>query len=151
MTYDSRDDTIKHIRRVQELLDVAISDLTVRATNHDASKLESPEKEVFDEATPKLRSLTYGTKEYREALADMKPALDHHYAHNDHHPEHTKIGIDGMNLFSITEMLMDWIAATERHADGDIWDSLEINEKRFNISPQVMNLLRNTLEVMGYE
>jgi len=38
--------------------------------------------------TPKLAGSTYGSEEYKAFLGQMKPALDHHYAVNDHHPEH---------------------------------------------------------------
>ncbi len=59
-----------------------------RFTCHDRSKTESPEVECFDEYTPKLKGATYGSDEYKQWLAEMKPALDHHYAANRHHPEH---------------------------------------------------------------
>ena len=87
----------------------------------------------------------YGSDEYKEFLAGMKPALDHHYAENRHHPEHFENGIDGMDLFDLVEMLFDWKEATERHNNGDILKSLDINEKRFNISPQLKQILANTV------
>lgn len=86
--YDSTDDTLKHIGLVQELLHRVSFELGTRASIHDASKLKSPEKHVFDEMTPKLAESTYGSDEYKGYLAQMKPALDHHYAANSHHPEH---------------------------------------------------------------
>lgn len=85
---DSRISTYEHIRSVQGLLDRVIVDLMGRRRVHDRSKLESPEKEIFDEYTPKLAGSTYGSAEYKRYLAEMKPALDHHYAANSHHPEH---------------------------------------------------------------
>lgn len=33
--------------------------------------------------------------------------LDHHYQNNDHHPEHFELGINGMNLLQLLEMLAD--------------------------------------------
>lgn len=86
--YDSTQDTRKHIMRVRELLHEFVAQLHNRGVTHDASKLESPEREAFDVATPKLRDLTYGSDEYRQALADLGPALQHHYENNRHHPEH---------------------------------------------------------------
>jgi len=86
--YDSRDDTRKHIREVQVGMGRVVADLLRRSDEHDLSKLESPEREAFDEWTPRLAATTYGSDEYRSYLAAMKPALDHHYAHNSHHPEH---------------------------------------------------------------
>jgi hypothetical protein len=50
-----------------------------------------------------------------------------------------------MNLFDILEMLIDWCAACKRHADGDIEKSIEINTKRFNLSPQLVNIIKNTV------
>lgn len=86
--YDSRQDTLNHIDTVQRFIGGAIENLIDRQQIHDQSKLTSPEKEVFDEMTPKLAASTYGSEEYKGYLAQMKPALDHHYAANNHHPEH---------------------------------------------------------------
>ena len=40
-----------------------------RAELHDASKMEDPEVEIFDEFTPKLKTSTYGSEEYKGLLA----------------------------------------------------------------------------------
>jgi len=150
-TYDSRADTLAHIRRVNELLLDCCGGLQRRAAIHDTSKLAEPEKATFDVCTLKLKAIAYGSPEYKAALAELKPALDHHYAANSHHPEHFTNGVDGMNLLDVVEMLMDWKAATERMANGgDIRRSLEINTERFNLSPQMRSVLANTIEAMGW-
>ncbi len=141
-------ETTKHIEQVRALLQRIIDDLQTRAIRHDQSKLERPEVAIFTEYTPKLAGSTYGSDEYKQFLAEMKPALDHHYAHNSHHPEHYSNGVDGMSLLDVVEMLCDWKAATMRHKDGDIQQSLEINTKRFNMSPQLVSILRNTLPLI---
>lgn len=147
--YDSRPETHEHIRQVQILLHRCALDLLLRSTAHDRSKLEGPEREVFDEFTPKLRGTTYGSEEYRGYLAAMKPALDHHYAANDHHPEHFgEAGVRRMHLLQLVEMLCDWLAATKRHADGDIRCSIEINQKRFGYSDELKQILLNTLPLL---
>ena len=148
--YDSRPDTEAHIKRVRVLLREARENLASRQLRHDASKLLPPEKDGFDEYTPKLRDLTYGSDEYKAALAGLKTALDHHYAHNSHHPEHYSNGVNGMSLFDVLEMLLDWKAATERHADGDIVKSLAINKDRFKIDDQLQAILTNTVKEMGW-
>ena len=203
--YDSRADTLAHIARVHALLDECQMNLNTRGSVHDASKLEEPEKSVFDECTAKLKLMAYGSDAYFAALAELKPALDHHYAKNSHHPEYwpaventpmssmlrltaqaqeeqaeaAKIGspddsgavlllfqtakrirasademeasVNNMSLFDVLEMLMDWKAATERMKDGgDIRRSLEINTERFKLSPQLVNILRNTINEMGW-
>ncbi len=86
--YDSTVDTQEHISKVQERIQTIISALTVRAAHHDRSKLEEPEKSGYDRLTVDLKDIVYGTDEYRAALAAAKPVIDHHYAHNSHHPEH---------------------------------------------------------------
>lgn len=148
--YDSRPDTLAHIAQVRSNLSVVIAGLFDRSRDHDLSKLEEPEKSVFDEMTPKLKGSTYGSDEYKAFLASMKPALDHHYAHNSHHPEHYPNGIAGMCLLDLIEMLADWKAATMRHADGSLSKSIEINQKRFGYSDEMKSILTNTAQRMGW-
>ena len=146
MKYDSIKDTLKHIQRVHELGHKYITKLTKNILNHDKSKLESPEKEIFDEFTPKLKDCTYGSDEYKSYLKSMGTALKHHYDNNSHHPEHHS-KIQNMTLWDITEMLIDWIGASERHDDGNIGRSIELNATRFEYSHELKWILINT--VMG--
>lgn len=152
MSYDSRIDTYEHITRVRALMSDCASNIVARGDDHDKSKLVSPEKEAFDALVPKLKDFAYGSEEYRACLREMKPALEHHYAANCHHPEHFKAGIDGMSLFDLLEMLMDWKAASERMKDGgNIARSIEINTERFGIAPQLASVLKNTVAEMGWK
>jgi len=146
--YDSTADTLKHIKKVNEYLIDASQELLNRATCHDNSKFSNVEKLLFDEMTPKLQTSSYGTEEYQAMLMQLKVALDHHYAKNTHHPEHFTNGIDGMNLFDVVEMLLDWKASSERHDDGDIYKSIEINKKRFKMSEQLVNIYINTAKYL---
>jgi len=144
--YDSAEDTLKHIKRVNELLLHAIGELSERAIVHDSSKLEEPEKTLFDEFTPMLKDCTYGSAEYKEFLKQLDPALQHHYSKNSHHPEHYPGGVDEMDLFDIMEMFFDWKAASERHTDGNILKSIDINKKRFKMSDQLAKIFNNTAQ-----
>jgi len=148
--YDSTLDTLMHSRRVDELLLSVVAALQSRVTRHDLSKMEPPEKDVFDRVTPRLKASTYGSTEYKGFLADMGEGLAHHYASNLHHPEHFDNGIDGMTLVDLIEMLVDWKAATERHADGDLVRSLGIQADRFDIAPQLSAVLANTAREFGW-
>jgi hypothetical protein len=148
--YDSTTETIVHIRTVQEHINGFCIELMARATNHDESKLREPEKRLFDELTPILRTLEYGSPEYKESLARLKPALDHHYSANSHHPEHYSNGIDDMTLVDIIEMYCDWQAAVQRTKNGDFSKSIEINTKRFNMSPQLAKIFMNTHNMAPY-
>lgn len=141
-------DTFRHIERVRNLLNICISELLKRGELHDQSKLEPPEVSLFTEWTPKLSSSTYGSEEYNGFLKSIKPALDHHYSNNRHHPEHHKDGVNDMNLLDIVEMLCDWKAASERHHNGNIRKSIEINADRFGLSPQLVKILENTADIL---
>jgi hypothetical protein len=144
MTYSSRPETEQHREMVGGFIHQIIGILELRKYKHDASKLYTPEVELFDIFTPKLAGCTYGSKEYKQYLAELKPALDHHYRKNRHHPEHFEDGILGMNLVDLVEMFCDWYAATKRHNDGNILKSIEINQKRFGYSDDLKAIFANT-------
>lgn len=148
MAYDSTLDTLKHINHVRKYMKKMRNELEKRRIWHDETKLQEPEKSVFDEYTPKLATSTYGSDEYRQFLKGMGVALEHHYEHNRHHPEHYENGIKGMTLIDLCEMVSDWKAATLRHNDGDIIKSIEINQKRFDYSDELKQIFINT--VMEY-
>jgi hypothetical protein len=145
---DSRIDTYKHIQTVQTFLTQVGKNLLDRSLAHDQSKLVSPEVEGFDEYTPKLAGSTYGSDEYKSFLAGLKPALDHHYAHNSHHPEFYPDGIRGMDLLDLIEMVCDWLSAVQRHQTGCILCSIEINQSRFGYGDELKAILVNTVERM---
>ncbi len=142
----TNDETWRHIWNVQRLLLKAVSELNRRLVTHDQSKLVPPEVSTFVEFTPKLKGSTYGSDEYKGFLAAMKPALDHHYSCNRHHPEHYENGILDMNLIDLLEMVLDWKAATMRHEDGDIRKSVELNSDRFNYSDELKQIFHNTVD-----
>lgn len=149
--YDSREDTLKHIERVRQLIYAVRLTLELRGDEHDASKLAPPEKEAFDRCTPNLKKTTYGTPEYKAACRELGPALKHHHENNPHHPEYYGEGIAGMSLVDLMEMLCDWKAAGERHADGgDLRKSLEHNRERFGMGDQLYKILCATVEQIGW-
>jgi len=49
-----------------------------------------------------------------------------------------------MTLIDVMEMFCDWLSATKRHADGDIYKSIAINKKRFNYGEELEALFINT-------
>lgn len=169
--------TLSHIREVQGYLQKCVGILMARATDHDASKFSEEEWPIFLEHTAQLKTLTYGSAEYKQALAEMKPALDHHYAENRHHPEHfaryecngcftkyllepsvcgqcgcsqftVRSDMTAMNLLDLLEMACDWLAATHRHADGDIARSIEQNQERFGYTDELKSILKNTVTIL---
>lgn len=161
--YDSSIDNGEHVKKVSKYCNMFAEEIIRRGRIHDSSKFFTPEKEIFDEYTPKLKDLAYGSEEYKECLENMKVALDHHYANNDHHPEYFSLnyksrdgkgtpvydGLSGMNLFQLVEMFCDWLAAVQRHDDGKelyqkIYDSIYFNQDRFGYSDELTTILINT-------
>lgn len=151
MIYDSEVDTRLHIDGVRFLLSKCAINLLERGVKHDASKLEPPEKAAFDLAGDRHLAVTYGSEEYLASLAELETALDHHYANNSHHPQHYPNGINGMSLFDLLEMLIDWKATAERHAGStDVVRFLEIGRARFGLSDQLLEILTNTAKELGW-
>lgn len=150
-------ETKEHIDNVRKFIFKICYKLHLRGIDHDKSKLVEPELSVLGKFTPKLAKTTYGSEKYKEFLREMRPALDHHYSKNRHHPEYFypevendegKDEISCMNLVDLVEMICDWKAATMRHNDGDLNRSIEVNAKRFNLSDQLKSILVNTIKIL---
>lgn len=145
--YDCTADIYEHKRKVTYWLEDIAHRLVGRAKQHDLSKLQDPEKEIFDEYTPKLKELTFGSDEYKAALSGMGEGLKHHYEVNKHHPEHFENGVNGMTLYDLVEMFCDWLAAAEaKHTPID----MDYLTKRFNLSPQLVDILINTMNDVDF-
>lgn len=121
-----------------------VNDLFLRAAVHDNSKFGPDEYEAYDKAFPDLQKYAYGSDEFKAALATIRPAIEHHYSVNDHHPEFFEEGINGMHVVQMIEMLCDWKAVSER-SKTDVVVGLEMNRKRFNIDDQLFKIIRNTV------
>ena len=155
--FDSRPETRAHISRVGDFLTAAINNLRDRQACHDDSKLVEPELSAFNVATPKLAELEYGSEEYKQSLRDLGPALQHHFQHNDHHPEHYENGVQGMSLLALVEMLCDWRAASERMKQRTddpekvktFAAGLAYNQERFGYSDELAGILLNTARELG--
>jgi len=145
--YETMCDTYKHKQLVNKYMNQVIKSLSERAINHDNSKLEDVEVDIFTEYTPKLSKSTYGSEEYYQFLKEMKPALDHHYAKNLHHPEHYPNGVKDMTLIDLIEMICDWKASTMRHNDGNILTSIDKNQDRFGYSSDMAGCFKNTVKL----
>ena len=141
-------ETMVHIHQVQKAVNKLSMLAIERGRVHDRSKLEAPEVEYFTKYTDELQGLTYNSKEYKESLEKMQPAIDHHYAANRHHPEHYPNGVSGMSLVDLIEMVSDWWASAKRQNNGNLRISLEESCKRFGIEPQLASIIKNTLEIL---
>lgn len=142
------DGVLDHKLLVASYMQQVASALFQRAVSHDYSKFSAEEMATFEEVTPLLKTLVYGSDEYKAALARMGPALAHHYAVNSHHPEFYPDGVNGMTLIDLIEMLCDWLAAVQRVKNGDIYASMPINKERFHIDDQLYGILYHTVTAL---
>jgi len=75
---------------------------------HDQSKYNPPERDAYI-----LLSWAWANQgvalSKSEKLA-TKDAIQHHYAKNDHHPEHYNGNLDNMQWHHFIEMVCDWFA-----------------------------------------
>lgn len=142
---NSKIKTFEHIRDVQINLISFAQELLNRALRHDMSKLVEPECSAFESVTEKLNKLEYGSEEYKQSLAELGAALQHHYSQNRHHPEHYKNGMSDFDLLDLVEMFCDWAAATVRHETGCLEKSIEINQERFKYPDMVKNIFINSV------
>ena len=141
-------DIVKHINLVRHLIiTFFIKKLLQRSKIHDASKLKSPEKEMFENLPNKLKNIEFGSEKYEKII---KAPANIHYKNNSHHPQYYENGINGMNLIDICEMICDWKAACERD-NNNIIQSIIINCNRFNIDNQLKQILLNTVKEMGWD
>lgn len=143
LNHDS--ETLKHINEVRNNLWLMIRELDKRAQEHDASKFEEPERSIYAKALHKLAGTSYGTPEYQQLMDESKIAIDHHWAHNRHHPEHWPKGLEDMDFVDLMELLSDWTAATKRNKNGNIHKSISVNTSRYNLSPQLVKIMENTV------
>jgi hypothetical protein len=143
--------TRKHMQRVSALLGEAACELIKRAAVHDLSKLTTVELEPLQRMQDVIDaegSAPYGSDEYKRRTKMLGPMLAHHYANNSHHPEHYANGLDGMSLFDVIEMFFDWKAASERGEESSM--NIGTACKRFEVSPQLETIFRNTAAYLGY-
>jgi len=143
-SYDSRADTLAHIHDVRDNIGMFVVEMLRRGRLHDASKLSDAEKPSLDMALPLLQGVAYGSAEFQAVVDRVAPALEHHYRHNSHHPEHYgNTGVAGMDLFDLVEMVCDWMAAARRNPEDGV--KLAFNVEKFGIAPQLASIIANTL------
>ena len=110
---------------------------------HDMSKYSKAEYDGFKKLITVFRNTQYGTPEYSAILEKERDTINLHYSRNKHHPEFHKNGLDDMDFYLLTEMIVDWRASVRKNKNGDIKRSFEINEKRFNIKPEILRILKS--------
>lgn len=104
-------------------------------------KTSRTEKEEINDSIATIARLMRSPDLDGKTIADCQKVIDHLKRQQ---LEHTS-SINEMNLFDLLEMLIDWVASTKRHADGDIKKSLKLNRDRFGMGDQLVQIFENTV------
>lgn len=147
--YKSKMETSEHIRIVSRYVNKIVHELIYRGNWHDHTKLQNPEAEGFATVFEKMKDVEYGSKEYEECKNSITDTIQHHYEYNRHHPEHFENGIDDMSIVDLVEMLCDWKAASKKNKKGSLEKSINVCCEKYNISPQLKNILINSIPFFG--
>lgn len=148
---DSTATTLKHIRRVNELLIDEATDLLRRAKVHDESKFSDVEKSRLDQMEALIEregQAAFGTEEYKHRTEMLGPMVEHHRRNNDHHPEFHPDGVSGMDLVQLLEMFCDWKAASERGEESAM--NLTFACEKYEVSDQLKNIFIATANRRGW-
>lgn len=151
MIYDSTADTLEHRKEVRTRLQKFVAEIIDRQVHHDDSKLEEPEKSMYDTHKPRIQEVElefgYGSPQYENMVKELDPAFRHHFENNRHHPEYFPNGINDMTLVDLVEMFCDWKAAASRYGKSP---NIEANKKRFGMSDQLAQIFQNTLKELNW-
>ena len=139
-----------HRVRVTKYMSRFVESLVLRLATHDDSKMQDEEFGVYSDVIDEFEGHKFGTPGYEEVVKKLAGAKAHHFAHNRHHPEHFEMGINEMNLADLVEMLCDWKSATlNQGGSGDLNTSISILSEKYDISPQLKQILINTAKDFG--
>lgn len=133
--------------------------LSINIMNHDNSKLmDSREYDMYKNVVYKLDGLEHGTKEHKEAIAELNSGFEIHATNNDHHPEYfcgtqsiyddNLVNIRQMDLFNIMEMLLDWCSAAICRGFKFRLSSVENKKNKLELSDEVAKLFIDNIKLM---
>lgn len=135
-----------HKESIAKYLAKFCAEISFRSSIHDDSKFRKDEFEVYSDNVEEFNKYSWDSPEERRLREKLTPAGVIHRKRNRHHPEYFENGIDGMNLIDLLEMLCDWRSAAERGPGDSIRKNLPTLQEKYNISPQLLKLLENTLK-----
>lgn len=126
---------IVHRNRVAQTMLHLAHELEVRAHAHDLSKFFPDEFAGFCELNANRggKIEKYGSESYEAGI--KTDAVSLHLARNDHHLDHNSLGLSGMSICRVIEMLVDWeVARQERDTTEQMREAWEARQKRFKLT-----------------
>jgi hypothetical protein len=137
---------VKHKESIAIWLAKFCAELAYRNATHDNSKYSEEEFGIQAACVDDFEKYEFNSPEELKLREKLLPGTTIHRKRNRHHPEHFENGIDGMNLIDLLEMIGDWKSASERVKGDSLRKSVPILKEKYNISPQLLKIIENTLK-----
>lgn len=141
-------DLEKHLALVRNNILQIILWLSQRGICHDQSKFSDIEIDAYLTIKDRISAVPFGSAEYETIKQEIQYAVDHHYQHNRHHPEHFKNGINDMNIVDLIEMFCDWVAANKRNPQNDVHHSIDVCCDKYKIPDMLKQIFHNSTELL---
>ena len=127
-----------------------LKELREKIKNHDASKYSDEEFEAY-------RAKFYPVDRENQDYVDenFEEAMKHHYANNDHHPEHW-IDENGnptdMPLICILELICDWEAMSKvGDSSADFWKKTKETRWKNIMTAKTIDTIDKLMKVLYYK
>ena len=137
---------LKHKEEITQLMSKFAAEISYRSGIHDNSKFSPEEFDVYSSNVQDFNKYDFDSEEEKRLRERVYPAAKAHQKRNRHHPEHFKNGIDDMNLIDLLEMICDWKSASSRAPGDSLRKGLPILKEKYKISPQLYQILTNTIK-----
>lgn len=112
----------RHKNYVQSYMFATMQLINTRVVNHDMDKINNDEIfDVYDEHFETLKSIPFGTDEYRNyELEHFKTAhklhnQQRHHFYTEEHEQDTQV-----NMIDIIEVICDIMASSKQYTNGDV-------------------------------
>ena len=109
--------------------------LLKRAIVHDVDKFRWKTLKYFVLNYFNFKNVEFNSEEYKNILKQIQSIVELHYKKNRHHPEHFS-NYFNMEEIDKLEMLADWISASKLQKNGNIYNSIKINQDKYKYSDE---------------
>ena len=108
---------------------------------------ESGDADLIDRQVSKVLSeiKELDDEEDKEEIEDLKKTVDILQSQ----AASMRSSVNNMNLLDVDEMFADWKASSERQKDGNLRKSIEVAGQRFGLSPQLVRIFENSVDIFG--
>jgi len=120
-----------------------------RGENHDNSKIEDPEFDLWVEHFIPEEKRDPEDGNFQETKKLLEEVITIHHRKNRHHPEfHGSTGLKGTTLVDLIETLCDWIATTTKQDKGNLRVTIEMMRDKYKFSKELEQVFLNTLDLL---